>query len=211
MIDVKPSQRIYWLGVIRSCVALYLVMLIGPWPEASAQIARQDAIRSRPGAEGILDDEGRPYAFKVHMYRTSTAGLGPYVGTMTVSNTVIKIAGHDELALLLKANLVGLRPGRHAFHIHENPYCGPKEKNGEMIPGLAAGAHLFAEHQEGSDIVTYKSHLGNLPNLVIDEDGSSTEQIIAPRLSLADLRNRSLMIHASPDDNSAREACGAIR
>jgi len=80
-----------------------------------------------------------------------------------------------------------------------------------MVPGLAAGAHLFAEHQAGSEMATYKSHLGNLPNLTVSADGSSTEEVIAPRLALADLVNRSIMIHASQDDNSAREACGVFK
>jgi superoxide dismutase, Cu-Zn family len=80
-----------------------------------------------------------------------------------------------------------------------------------MVPGLAAGAHLFAEHQMGTEIVTYKSHLGNLPNLLVAADGASTEEVVAPRLALADLLNRSIMIHATKDDDSAREACGVFK
>jgi len=163
---------------------------------------------------GMLDTmlrSGRlPVEFKVNMYRTSATGLGFYIGTITVRNTIITIAGHEEPALLLTANLVSLTPGPHAFHIHEYPDCGPKERNGVMVPGLAAGAHLFAIHKEGEETVTYKSHLGNLPNLLVDADGSTTEEVIAPRLALADLVGRSIMIHASQDDNSAREACGVF-
>jgi superoxide dismutase, Cu-Zn family len=152
-----------------------------------------------------------PLEFKVSVYRTSATGLGPYIGTIIVRNAFIKIAGRDEPALFLKANLVGLEPGPHAFHIHEYPDCGPKEKNGAMVPGLAAGAHLFAEHQMGTEVVTYKSHLGNLPNLLVAADGASTEEVVAPRLALADLLNRSIMIHATKDDDSAREACGVFK
>ena len=152
-----------------------------------------------------------PLEFKVSVYRTSTTGLGPFIGTIITRNSMIKIAGRDEPALILKANLSGLAPGLHAYHIHEYPDCGPKEKNGVMVPGLAAGAHLFAEHQVGSEMVIYKSHLGNLPNLAVRADGTSTEEIVVPRLALADLVNRSIMIHASQDDNSAREACGIFK
>jgi superoxide dismutase, Cu-Zn family len=152
-----------------------------------------------------------PLEFKVSVYRTSATGLGAYIGTIVARNSMIKIAGREEPALLLKANLSGLTPGPHAYHIHEYPNCGPKEKDGVMVPGLAAGAHLFAEHQVGTEMVTYKSHLGNLPNLIAAADGTSAEEVIAPRLALADLVNRSIMIHASQDDNSAREACGVFK
>jgi Cu-Zn family superoxide dismutase len=152
-----------------------------------------------------------PLEFKVSVYRTSATGLGPYIGTIVARNSMIKIAGREEPALLLKANLSGLAPGPHAFHIHEYPNCGPKEQNGVMVPGLAAGAHLFAEHQVGSEMVTYKSHLGSLPNLAVNADGTTAEEVIAPRLALADLVNRSIMVHANQDDNSAREACGIFK
>jgi Cu-Zn family superoxide dismutase len=152
-----------------------------------------------------------PIEFKVGIYRTSATGLGPFLGTIVARNTMIKIAGREEPALMLKANLSGLAPGLHAYHIHEYPNCGPKEKDGVMVPGLAAGAHLFAEHQAGSEMVTYKSHLGNLPSLLVRADGTTAEEIIAPRLALADLVDRSIMIHASQDDNSAREACGVFK
>src|SRR5271166_657646 len=138
-----------------------------------------------------------PFEFKVSIFRTAANGLGPYIGTITVLNTMIRIGGREEPALLLKADLINLTPGPHAFHIHEYPDCGPKLKDGVMVPGLAAGAHLFAEHQEGSEIVTYKSHLGSLPHLVVDAYGTTREEVIAPRLALADLVNRSIMIHAN--------------
>jgi Cu-Zn family superoxide dismutase len=152
-----------------------------------------------------------PLEFKVSVYRTSRTGLGPYIGTIVARNSMIKIGGREEPALMLKANLSGLAPGPHAYHIHEYPNCGPKEQDGIMVPGLAAGAHLFAEHQVGSEMVTYKSHLGNLPNLIVSQDGTSAEEVIAPRLALADLVNRSIMVHANQDDNSAREACGVFK
>ena len=70
---------------------------------------------------------------------------------------------------------------------------------------------LFAQHVEGSEMVTYSSHLGTLPNVVVAPDGSATEAVIAPRLLLADLVNRSIIIHATRDDNSARIVCGVFK
>jgi superoxide dismutase, Cu-Zn family len=187
--------------ILRLFIALNLLLFFAPHSRSIAQDNSLDAwMRS-----GKL-----PFEFKVRMFRTSATGLGPYLGTITVRNTMIKIGGREEPALLLQADLANLTPGPHAYHIHEYPDCGPKEKNGVMVPGLAAGAHLFAEHKMGEETVTYKSHLGSLPNLLVDADGTTSEDVIAPRLALADLVGRSIMVHASQDDNSARVACGVF-
>ena len=83
-----------------------------------------------------------------------------------------------------------------------------------MVPGFAAGAHLFAEYKTGGiEPVTLisKSYLGNLPNLLVNADGTTTEEIVVPRLALADIVNRSIMVQASQDDSSSREACGIFK
>jgi Cu-Zn family superoxide dismutase len=63
-------------------------------------------------------------------------------------------------------------------------------------------------------------HLGNLPALVVDNDGNATMPVLAPRLKLADLQGRSLMIHAGGDNHAdhpaplggggPRTACGVV-
>jgi Cu-Zn family superoxide dismutase len=194
---------------IRGCVALFFAVLYSS--SSFAQTASPDNTRPRSLLDTLMRSGTLPVEFPVDMYRTGTGGVGQFLGRITVKNTMIKIGGRDEPALLLKPNMIGLSPGAHAFHIHEYPDCGPKEKDGVMVPGLAAGAHLFAEHIEGSEMVTYSSHLGTLPNVLVDTDGSATQAVIAPRLALADLVNRSLIVHASQDDNSARFACGVFK
>jgi len=194
---------------VRGCVTLFFVMVCGS--AGFAQKASPDNGRQRALLDSLMRSGTLPVEFQVEMHRTGTGGVGQFLGRITVKNTMIKIGGRDEPALLLKPNLIGLSPGAHAFHIHEYPNCGPKEKDGVMVPGLAAGAHLFAQHIEGSEMVTYSSHLGTLPNVIVDTDGSATEAVIAPRLALADLVNRSIIIHASPDGNSARIVCGVFK
>jgi Cu/Zn superoxide dismutase len=49
--------------------------------------------------------------------------------------------------------------------------------------------------------------LGDLPKLQVDSDGTATKTVVAARLTLADVADRSFMIHATQDDNSARMAC----
>jgi len=44
----------------------------------------------------------------------------------------------------------------------------------------------------------------------MNADGTATKVVVAARLSLADVANRALMIHASENDNSGRMACGRL-
>src|SRR5262249_36810667 len=141
---------------------------------------------------------------------TSESGVGSALGTLVVKNSEVVVAGRREPALLLKPNLRGLRPGLYAFHVHENPDCGPAVKDGTPVPGLAAGAHLWLSGTGPLSGTTFTSHLGDLPNLEVNADGTATKTVVAARLSLADVANRALMIHASQDDNSARMACGRL-
>ncbi|MFN3919079.1 MAG: superoxide dismutase family protein, partial [Methylohalobius sp.] len=61
-------------------------------------------------------------------------------------------------------------------------------------------------------------HLGDLPPLYVDADGQAQLPVLAPRLKLADLKGRALIVHAGGDNYSdhpeplggggARIACG---
>jgi superoxide dismutase, Cu-Zn family len=151
-----------------------------------------------------------PLEVAVVVRLTSESGVGDAIGTVAVKNGEVLVAGRKEPALLLHPNLRGLRPGLYAFHVHENPNCGHGMKDGVPVPGLAAGAHLWLSGMGQLSGTTFTSHLGDLPNLEVNADGTATKMVVAARLSLADVANRALMIHASQDDNSARMACGRL-
>jgi Cu-Zn family superoxide dismutase len=151
-----------------------------------------------------------PLEVDVVVRLTSENGVGNTIGTVAVKNSEVLIAGRKEPALFLRPNLRGLQPGLYAFHVHENPNCGPALKDGISVPGLAAGAHLWLSGIGQLSDTSFTSHLGNLPNLEVNADGTATKAVVAARLSLADIANRALMIHASRDDNSARMACGRL-
>jgi Cu-Zn family superoxide dismutase len=63
-------------------------------------------------------------------------------------------------------------------------------------------------------------HLGDLPALTVKENGKSTTPVVAPRLTIEDIKNRSLIIHEGGDNYSdhpekaggggKRIACGII-
>ncbi len=145
---------------------------------------------------------------KIHL--STDAGLGKEVGTIIVQDTA-----HGAL---FTPHLTGLPPGLHGFHVHEHAHCGPAEKDGKMTAGLAAGSHLDPG-KTGKHLGPYgDGHLGDLPPLFVAADGTATLPVLAPRLKVADLKGRSLMIHAGSDNYSdqpaalggggARIACG---
>ncbi len=152
------------------------------------------------------------HTITVDVNLTSRRGIGASVGTVTLEDT--------QHGLLLTPNLSNLTPGVHGFHIHENPACGVGFKQGEPVPGLAAGGH-FDPFETGAHEGPYgNGHLGDLPPLFVTEDGTATTPVLAPRLETGFLNNRSLMIHMHGDNFSdepaplggggARLACGVI-
>jgi superoxide dismutase, Cu-Zn family len=151
-----------------------------------------------------------PLQVDVNVRLTTMKGAGELIGTLTVGNTEIIVAGRKEAALFIKPNLKGLRPGVYAFHVYENANCESAVKDGEHVPGLAAGQPLWLSGTGHLSGTVFASHLGNLPRLEVDSDGTATKPVVAARLTLADVANRSLMIHASQDDYSARLACGRL-
>lgn len=118
-------------------------------------------------------------------------GLDKEVGTVTFRD--------HQHGLFIAPNLRGLTPGPHGAHIHENPNCGPSKNHGKVVPGGAAGGH-FDPGKTGQHAGPYgDGHLGDLPNLIVEEDGSASIPVVAPRLRVADIRSRALMIHAGAD------------
>ena len=149
----------------------------------------------------------------VAFFLTTDAGTGKGIGSVLVKDTAY--------GSLFTPDLNGLSPGLHGFHVHENPACGPKQKDGKMVPGLAAGGHYDPAGTGRHEGPYGDGHLGDLPPIFVSDDGRATLPVLAPRLKVADIRGRSLMIHAGGDNYSdhpsslggggPRQACGVVR
>ncbi len=112
------------------------------------------------------------------------------------------------------ADVDGLNPGKHGFHIHEHGDCGEEGAS-------AAGAHfdpMYAKHSGPDDSAR---HVGDLGNLVADEHGHAHYERVDHIISLEgehSIIGRSVIVHADPDDyttqpagaSGARISCGII-
>ncbi|MGB3224798.1 MAG: superoxide dismutase [Cu-Zn] SodC [Desulforhopalus sp.] len=149
----------------------------------------------------------------VDMHKLTNEGTGETIGTVTVSDT--------DYGTLFTPELSGLLPGMHGFHVHEKGECGPGEKDGKMVPGLAAGGH-YDPDKTGSHKGPYeKGHKGDLPALYVDSSGAATYPVLAPRIKLSELKGHAIIIHQGGDNYSdtpeklggggARIACGVVK
>ena len=146
----------------------------------------------------------------VHVVRAS--GVGESIGSIRLVET--------PFGLALYPKLTGIAPGLHGFHIHEKPSCDAAEQGGAMVPALAAGGHYDPTGSRRHGEPWGDGHLGDLPALYVAPDGTATNPVLAPRLKLSDVRNRSIMVHAGGDNHAdhpaplggggARVACGVI-
>lgn len=114
------------------------------------------------------------------------------------------------------AQVGGLAPGEHGFHVHEAGDCSAPDATsakGHFNPaGKPHGHHGGGER-----------HAGDMPNLVANAYGNASLSALLDQLSLTEGPNgilgRSVVIHADPDDyksqpagnSGKRIACGVIR
>jgi len=127
-------------------------------------------------------------------------------GTVTFSRT--------DKGMVVVADITGLTPGKHGFHIHEFGDCSATD-------ATSAGGHFnpaMMKHGGPSDM---ERHEGDLGNLTADDKGVAHLEITDKILTF-DGKNsiigRGVIVHAKEDDlvsqpvgnAGARIACGTI-
>ncbi|WP_058306857.1 superoxide dismutase family protein [Gracilibacillus massiliensis] len=122
----------------------------------------------------------------------------------------------DKVTVRIKVE--AMEQGLHGVHIHEYPKCeGPDFQS--------AGNHFNPEGKEHGLMHPDGAHLGDMPNLEIEADGTADVEFELPGVTLMDgekslLREdgTSIVIHAAQDDGVSqpagdageRIACGII-
>jgi Cu-Zn family superoxide dismutase len=142
----------------------------------------------------------------------SENGIGDSIGHVLLRDS--------ENGLVITPSLKKLAPGAHGFHIHQKPSCETEEKDGKKVAGGAAGGHYDPGSSGKHEGPEGHGHHGDLPALLVNDAGVASQPMVAPRLKLADVKGRALMIHAGGDNYSdqpkplggggARVACGVI-
>lgn len=104
---------------------------------------------------------------------------------------------------LVSVDADGLPAGFHGLHIHSIGECEPDsaapddpEDTGDF---MSAGGHLAGEDPEAQ----HPDHAGDLPPLLVTEDGTAQLSTLTDRLDselLLDEDGTSVMIHAEPDN-----------
>jgi superoxide dismutase, Cu-Zn family len=136
---------------------------------------------------------------------------GARVGLATFSDS----GGSSRVAV----SVTGLTPGEHGMHIHETGACTPPDFK-------SAGNHFNPAAKKHGLLNPEGPHAGDLPNLLVEEDGSADTMLTLDRsllteasTSMLGTEQRSFVIHADPDDqksdpsgnSGARVVCGVIQ
>ena len=115
-------------------------------------------------------------------------GVGKKIGTIELSDT--------KEGLRIAPQLSELPPGDRGFHVHVNPNRSPANgPNGQPAAGMAAGSHYDPANSGKHLGPQGEGHKGDMPVLTVDAGGKATKPVTAPRLTVADVKGRSIMVH----------------
>ncbi len=114
----------------------------------------------------------------------------------------------------ISAEVTGLAPGKHGFHIHELGDCSAPD-------GTSAGGHYNPDGNPHAGPDTAKRHMGDMGNLEADSSGTARYERTDSYMKLSGERSiggRAVIVHAGEDDLTSdptgnaggRKACGVI-
>lgn len=131
---------------------------------------------------------------------TITTAEGDEIGTVSFGTVTADMAVDMGLSaesieggVTIWAQVQGLTPGFHGFHIHSVGTCDP---SGERA-FTSAGGHLHTEEQ------VHGQHMGDLPSLLATESGIALLVTVTDRFTLEDLMDEdgsAVIIHAAADN-----------
>ena len=125
--------------------------------------------------------------------KAAVAVLIPTVGN-TVTGTVCFTQVDGGVRIV--ADVSGLKPGAHGFHIHEFGDITSTD-------GMSVGGHFNPSHSKHGGPGSAERHEGDLGNLNADENGHARSDYVDAVISLdgpTSIIGRGVVVHADADD-----------
>ena len=145
---------------------------------------------------------------------SAVAVLEPTKGN-TAGGKVTFLQKGDKVIVV--AQVSGLTPGAHGFHIHEKEDCSSGD-------GMSAGGHFNPQGKPHGNPGDAEHHAGDMPMLAADGYGDAklTAELAVITVdsgAATNLIGKSVIVHQDADDykkqptgnSGARVACGVIR
>jgi Cu-Zn family superoxide dismutase len=127
---------------------------------------------------------------------------GQQIGTANLLQT--------SQGVLIEAEVHGMPPGEHAFHIHQKATCDPATKF------ESAGGHFALPGEKHGFLAEDGPHAGDMPNQFVGQDGMLRIHVLDPNVtleigegSLFGADGSSIVIHAKADDYRSQPAGNA--
>jgi Cu/Zn superoxide dismutase len=95
-------------------------------------------------------------------------------------------------AVFVSAQVAGLEPGFHGFHVHAGGACTGED--GDPDFSLAEG------HYGHDEDTAHGTHPGDLPSLYADAEGEAELSFATDRFTLEEIVGRTIIVHADPDN-----------
>lgn len=140
-------------------------------------------------------------------------------GTQSATATFINAQGQDigtakllqsSDGVLIEAEIRGIPPGEHAFHIHQKGACD------RATNFNSAGAHFALTGEKHGYLAEDGPHAGDMPNQFVGQDGVLRLHVFNPNVTLGNGEGSlfgpdgtSIVIHAKADDYQSQPAGNA--
>lgn len=181
VVDFKPHMSGMYLWVLK------------PTQKAINLIVKRRSIQSQKHEQiSLFNNPQKSIVVPIHLI--SKIGVHEKIGEIKLSDS--------PSGLRIDTDLHNLPIGYHGTHIHEYGSLLPSKKGSKTIAGGSAGSHYDPENAGYHGSPNGNGHRGDLPRIHVDEYGESKQTLYAPRLTLNEIMNRSIIIHRYGDNYS---------
>lgn len=139
---------------------------------------------------------GTTFYYYSPLYPSITKAIA--VVNPTQGNTASGVVTFEQQkdGLHITAQLSGLTPGNHGFHIHEFGNCACPD-------AVCAGDHYNPTSKPHGSQQDKNRHVGDLGNIIADSEGNGTYETIDHHVTLNgpySIIGRAVIVHADEDD-----------